>query len=88
MGMKVMEGDKAFYYLHKDSVLKGAVITHIDDFTLAGTNEFVDQVLKFINEELIVSKIEKDAIRYTGIDIKAIEDGIEIQMEDYIESRE
>ena len=44
--------------------------------------------MKVINEELTVSKIEKDAFRYTGIDVKAIEDRIEIQMEYYIESLE
>ena len=44
-----MKGDEAFYYLHKDGELIGAVITQVDDFTLAGTNEFVDWVLKVIN---------------------------------------
>ena len=57
IGLKVMEGDEAFYYLHKDGRLMGAVITHIDNFTLAGTNDFVDQVFKVINEELTVSKV-------------------------------
>ena len=66
----------------------GAVISHVDDFTLASTNEFVDQVLKVINEELTISKIEKDAFRYTGIGVKVIKDRIDIQMEDYIESLE
>ena len=36
IGLKVMKGDEAFYYLHKDEELIGAVITNIDDFTLAG----------------------------------------------------
>ena len=52
-----MEGDEAFYYFHKDGKLIGAVITNVDDFTLTGTNEFDDQVLKVINEELTVSEI-------------------------------
>ena len=64
-----MAGDEAFYYLHKDGKLMGAVITHIDDFTLAGTNEFVEQVLKVINKELTVSKIERDECIYTSIDV-------------------
>ena len=88
IGLKVMAGDEAFYYLHKDGKLMGAVITHVDDFTLAGTNEFVDQVLKVINEELTVSKVEEDVFRYTGIEVKKIEDRIVIQMKDYIESLE
>ena len=27
-----MEGDEAFYYLHRDGELNGTVITHVDDF--------------------------------------------------------
>ena len=86
MGLKVMDGDEAFYFLHEDSVLKGAVITHVDDFTLAGTEEFINKVLEIISRELTVSKIEKDNFRYTGIDVSTTDDGIEIQMEDYVES--
>ena len=39
VGMKVMEGDKALYYLHGDSI-----ITHVDDFTLNGTLEFLTEI--------------------------------------------
>ena len=34
VGLKVMEGDEAFYYLHRDGKLIRAVVTHVDDFTL------------------------------------------------------
>ena len=44
IGLKVMEGDEAFYYLHRDGELIGTVITHVDDFTLAGTEVFVNEV--------------------------------------------
>ena len=86
--LKVMEGDEAFYYLHQDGELLGAVITHVDDFTLAGTESFIKEVLETISRELTVSKIEKDKFRYTGIDVSAVDDGIEVQMEDYLDSLE
>ena len=35
IGLRVMEGDEAFYYLNRNGDLIGAVITHVDDFTLA-----------------------------------------------------
>ena len=35
MGFKVMDGDEAFYFLHKDGRLQGAVLTHVDDFNLS-----------------------------------------------------
>ena len=64
----------------------GAVITHVDDFTLAGTEEFVKEVIDTVSEELTVSKIERENFRYTGIDVKTVEDGIEIEMQDYVDS--
>ena len=86
IGLKVMEGDEAFYYLHRDRELMGAVITHVDDFTLAGTEDFIKEVLETIGRKLTVFKIERDKFRYTGIDMSVAEDGIEIEMEDYVGS--
>ena len=80
IGLKVMEGDEAFYYLHRNGEVIGAVITHVDDFTLAGTEDFIKEVLETVSRELTVSKIERDSFRYTGIDVKTVEDGIEIEM--------
>ena len=55
MGLKVLEGDEAFYYLHKDGRLIRAVITHVDDFKLASTEDFVIDVINTVAEELTVS---------------------------------
>ena len=88
IGLKVMEGDEAFYYLHRNRDLMGAVITHIDDFTLAGTEAFINEVLETVSRELTVSKIERDNFRYTGIDVKTVENGIEVEMKDYVDSLE
>ena len=86
MGMKVMEGDEAFYYLHRDGVLRGGVITHINNFTLAGTSYFIKEVLVMVERELTVLKVERDNFRFTGLDISMVEDRIEIEMADYMDS--
>ena len=52
-----MEENESFYYLHRYGKLMDAVITHVDDFTLAGTEEFIKEVLETISRELTVSKI-------------------------------
>ena len=88
IGLKVMEGDEAFYYLHRNGDLIGMVITHVDDFTLAGTEAFVYEVIETVSRELTVSKIERDNFRYTGIDVKTVNDGIEVEMRDYVDSLE
>lgn len=60
IGMKVMDGDEAFYYLHEEGDLKGMVITNVDDFTLAGTVSFIKEVLEMVKKEWTVSKVERD----------------------------
>ena len=67
-----MEGDEAFYYLYRNGDLIGTVITHVDDFTLVGTEAFVNKVIETVSQELTVSKIERDNFRYTGIDVKKL----------------
>ena len=88
MGLRVMEGDEAFYYLHEDGELKGAVLTHVDDFSLAGTDEFVRKVIHQVERQLTVSKVEKDRFRFTGLYISSVKDGIEVTMADYVKSIE
>ena len=55
---RTIDGDKAFYYLNVDGRLYGAVITHVDDFNLAGTPDFFKNVISVIEEELTVSKVK------------------------------
>ena len=62
--------------------------TCVDDFDLVGTKSFVEKVTKEISDNLDVSKVEDDKFKYTGIDIKKVENGIEISMDEYAESME
>ena len=81
IGLWVIVSDEGFYYLHRDGDLICGVITHIDDFTIAGTEDFIKEILKAIEDELTISKVEKDNFRYTGQDISTAEDGsITIEM--------
>ena len=88
IGLKLMDEDEAFKYFHRNGEIIGTVITHVDDFTLAGTEAFINEVLETVSRELTVSKIERDNFRYTGIDVKTVEDGIEVEMKDYVDSLE
>ena len=64
------------------------VLTHVDDFSMTGTDGFLDELEKKIRKELNVSKVEKNKYRFTGIDIEKKNDGIVMSMEDYAESIE
>ena len=85
-GMKTVEGDEAFYYLHDGHNLKGMVLSHVDDFQVSGDGVFIDDIIKAITKELTVSKVEHESFRFTGIDVAKCEDGLVVSMEDYVES--
>ena len=87
-GLKTVRGDEAFYYKHDGNVLQGMVLTHVDDFGMAGTDEFLDDLEKKIKKTLNVSKVEKDKFRFTGIDVERSAGRIKLSMEDYADSIE
>ncbi len=87
-GLKTVKGDEAFYYKFDGEKLEGMVLTHVDDFSMAGTSGFLDELEEKIRKELNVSKVEKNKYRFTGIDIEKKKDGIVMSMEDYAESIE
>ena len=86
MNLHTLDGNEAFYFRNIDGQLLGAVITHVDDFNMANTDEFLEEVISLVEKELNVSTIEKDVIRFTGLDIKVVDDGIEVSMDDYADS--
>ena len=78
-----MEGDEAFYFLHEEGNLKGAVLTHVDD-NIIGIDIIMEMILDNVDRELTISKIERTKFRFTDLDVASVEDGIEILMEDYV----
>ena len=89
IGLKKLERDKAMYFkINEDGNLEGLVSTHVDDFNLAGSEKFLLTVTEEIRKVLDISKIEDSAFIFTGIDIKKLENHIEMSMNDYALSLE
>ena len=86
LSLQTVEGNEAFYFRNVDSKLYGAVLTHVNDVEVAGSPEFVEEVISVVEEQLTVSKVEEDIFRYAGPDIKVVTDRIKISMEDYSNS--
>merc|ERR1712115_397708 len=84
--LKILPGDDAIYYEHKNGKLMGLILSQVDDFTIAGTREFVNRIVSGIKRKFTVSKVEEDNFRFTGLDVKTKDGNIEISMEDYAES--
>merc|ERR1712240_581533 len=88
LGLKTLPGDDAFYLENRNSVLLGMNLSHVDDFIIAGDDEFVERIVNGIRKKFTVSKVEKDVFRFTGLDVKAGNGKIEVSIEDYANSVE
>ena len=86
--LKTLPGDEAFYFKNENGNLIGMIITHVDDFQIAGNSYFVDSILDKLNNNLTVSKVERDEFRFTGIDVKGTSNGIMLSMDEYASSIE
>ena len=85
-GLQKVTGDEAFYFKHHNGSLIGMILTHVDDFSMAGTKEFLTNIIEVIRANLTVSKVEVDSFRFTGIDVSKVENTIVISMKDYADS--
>ena len=87
--LRILDGDEAFYFRHnEDGNLEGMVLSHVDDFILAGTEKFLEEITKKIAQKLEISKLEDNEFRFTGMDVKKDGDVIVVSMEDYAKSLE
>ena len=48
LGFCTINGDKAFYFSSVDGILHGVILTHVDDFKIAGTPKFIKRVLDVV----------------------------------------
>ena len=60
----------------------------VEILNMAGTEEFSDEIRTMLKTKLLVSKVEKNKFRFTGVDIERTKEGITISMEDYANSLE
>ena len=83
-GIKRFPGDEGFYYCHGEKVvLEGMISSYVDDFILAGKDEFVEDITEKLKEKLDISKKEDGVFRLTRIDLKMIGEKVEICMTNY-----
>merc|ERR1712115_658549 len=84
--LNTLPGEDTVYYQHVNGNLIGMLLSHVDDFTITGTNEFVNRIVEGLKKIFTISKIEENNFRYTGLDVKTTDERIKISMEDYANS--
>ena len=48
LGLEIMLRDEAFYYLYEDGKLQGMLLPHVEDFTIVGKANFLEEVMNWI----------------------------------------
>ena len=87
--LRSLDGDEAFYFRHNDNGnLEEMVSSHVDDFILAGTEKFLEEITKKIAQKLEISKLEDNEFRFTRMDVKKDGDVIVVRMEENAKSLE
>ena len=86
MNFAEMNEDNAFFFMRKNGELIAMISSHVDDFKIASTNDFGQQIIDNIAKHLTISKVEKDSFRFTGVDFKRTEESITMSMEAYAAS--
>ena len=87
--MERLQGDGVFYYQHNGKGdLEGMILSHVDDFILAGMREFMEEIMRKVKEKLDIYKLEDDIFRFNGIDVFKKENRVVKSMEEYARSLE
>ena len=69
-GLRILNGDEVFYYhQNEEGNLDGMVSSHVDDFILAGTEKFIEEITLKNKEKLEISKLKYDVFHFIGIDV-------------------
>ena len=81
--------DKAlFRWYNKKGQLEGLILLHVDDFLLAGSDNFAVLVTKKIEDAFQIGKRKVTNFRYVGLDIEQTAEGIIVRQKHYIDEVE
>ena len=89
LGMHKVHSDGSLFTYVKNAKLQGFITTHSDDLILAGNDLFENEIKCNLKEMFQLSKIEGNAFKFCGCNIRSKPDGsMELDQNDYIESLE
>ena len=81
-------GDPSFFYMKISGKLAGVIVSHIDDFLHAGTDDFEEQAITPLVQSFSAGRAEEKEFSYVGFQITQTEEGIVMDQDPYISSLE
>ena len=85
-GMKSVSGDDAYFSMVKNGELFGMTVLHVDDFLVAGSQEFLNMISTKLKDRFTFGKMELAKFKFTGLNIEQTQEGIYVDQIQYIHS--
>ena len=85
-GATVSKFDKAVFMWHENDKLIGLLVSHVDDFSFAGTDAWEQCILKKIKTSFSISLHQTDSFRYLGLIVKQENKCVTITQDLYIQT--
>ena len=84
--MKSISGDDAFFSMNREGELQGMTVLHVDDFLVAGNQDFIRMIGQKLKKRFTFGKTDFDKFKFTGLNIEQREEGIYVDQIDYIKN--
>ena len=87
LGCKASASDPCMFYYRVGGELHGVLCVHVDDFWLAGTGKFKQNVCEKLRDVFVIGDVKSIPCRYLGLDIKRQSNCIVIDMSSYVHEK-
>ena len=86
LGVTQCLADKAIFFWYTDNKLGGIIALYVDDFLYAGSQHFIDSIIKKLMTIFKIGSTGSGSFTYVGYRLNTYQDGITLDQEQYINS--
>ena len=85
IGMKQSRFDPSLFYMRDQTTgrIKGMIGTHVDDFIMAGSDAWLEEVTEKIKEAFMLGKVETENFLYCGHRVRQQGDSLTLDQEEF-----
>ena len=84
LGAVVSKYDHSLFMWHNNGLLIGILVTHVDDFTFAGTAEWEKKVIGNLRQKFKISAYHTTSFKYIGLSVEQTNEEIKISQNKYV----
>ena len=86
VSVEVCPLDNSLFIWKENGILQGIICIYVDDLLWSGINLFYKKIIKRLQEKFLIGSSASITFTYVGLSIKAYNDGLTIDQDQYINS--